>query len=180
MSIIQSRRPEKKAKNRVALTWKFPWTSCFTTHLSFLRSNSKILKAFPKTFPTKLKPCKCPTKKKTRQEKRKKRRREKAKRKRQLEDCFLHMPELRMLRFCIWLFIGRQWPENGSASVFRQNGLGVVACRSICSQVVFLSVWSIILWMCSLTDWSQSDLIRILLFVYRPWKSLRRPNLCRM
>ena len=56
MSTIQSRRPEKKAKNHITLTQKFPWKSCFTTHLPFLSSNTKILKAFPKT--------KCPAREK--------------------------------------------------------------------------------------------------------------------
>ena len=64
MSTIQSRRPEKKAKNHITLTQKFPWKSCFTTHLPFLSSNTKILKAFPKTFPTKMKPTKCPAREK--------------------------------------------------------------------------------------------------------------------
>ena len=59
ISTIQSRKPEKKAKNHVTLTRKFPWKSCSTTHLPFLSSNSKILKAFLKTFPSKMKPTKC-------------------------------------------------------------------------------------------------------------------------
>ena len=46
---IQSRRPKKKAKkNHAMLTRKSPWKSCSTTHLPFLASNPKILKAFPK------------------------------------------------------------------------------------------------------------------------------------
>ena len=54
----------KKATNHVTLTWKFPWKSCPTAHLPFLSSNSKILKAFWKIFPTKMKPTKCPAKEK--------------------------------------------------------------------------------------------------------------------
>ena len=50
---IQSRTTEKKAKNRVTLTWKFPWKSCSTAHLPFLSSNPKILKPSLKTFPPK-------------------------------------------------------------------------------------------------------------------------------
>ena len=51
---IQSRStPEKKAKNHVTLTWKFPWKSCSTAHLPFLPSNPKILKPSLKTFPLK-------------------------------------------------------------------------------------------------------------------------------
>jgi len=50
---IQSRTPEKKAKNRVTLTCKFPWKSCSTAHLPFLSSNPKILKPSLKTFPPK-------------------------------------------------------------------------------------------------------------------------------
>ena len=58
-----------------------PLPTYSTTHLPFLSSNPKILKAFLKTFPTKMKPTKCPAKeKKMRQEKRKKKGRgEKAK-----------------------------------------------------------------------------------------------------
>ena len=57
----------------------FPWKSCSTTNLPFLSSNPKILKAFLKTFPTKMKPTKCPTKEKkneTRKTKKKRERRE--------------------------------------------------------------------------------------------------------
>ena len=64
MSTIQSRAPEKKEKNHVTLTWKFPWKSCSTTHLPFLSPNPNILKACPKTFPTKMKPAKFPAKEK--------------------------------------------------------------------------------------------------------------------
>ena len=63
MSTIQSRTREKIAKNYVTLTWKFPWKSCSTTHLPFISSNLKILKAFLKTFPTKMKHTKCPARK---------------------------------------------------------------------------------------------------------------------
>ena len=73
MSTIQSMTPEKKAKNHVTLPWKFPWKSCSTTHQPFLSSNPKILRAFPKTFPTKMKPTKCTAREKLRQEKHKKR-----------------------------------------------------------------------------------------------------------
>ena len=45
----------KRHKNRVTLTWNFPWKSCFTTHLPFLSSNPKIRKAFLKTFRNKMK-----------------------------------------------------------------------------------------------------------------------------
>ena len=68
MSTIQSRRPQKQPKNHVTLTWKFPWKSCVTSHLhvGFLPYNPiNILKAFPKTFPTKIKPAKCLAKEKT-------------------------------------------------------------------------------------------------------------------
>ena len=37
---------------------------CFTTLLPFLSSNPKIVKAFPKTLPTKMKPSKCPAREK--------------------------------------------------------------------------------------------------------------------
>ena len=67
MSTIQSRTPDKNAKDRVTLNRKFLWTSCFTTHPPFLLSNPKILKDFLKTFPTKMKP-KCPAKEKKRRQ----------------------------------------------------------------------------------------------------------------
>ena len=125
MSTIQSRTLEKEAKNHVTLTWKSPWKSCSIAHLPFLSPNPKILKAFLKTFPTKMKPTKCPAKeKKMRQEKRKKKGGEKAKSKSQdccvtfkpqnSKFCFLHMPELCKLIFYIW--IRRPWtvwPVNG-------------------------------------------------------------------
>ena len=86
MSTIQSRTPEKKAKNHVTLTWKFPWKSCSTAQLPFLSPNPKILKAFLKTFSTKMKPTKCPAiEKEMMQEKQKKRVEEKGKSKSQ--DC---------------------------------------------------------------------------------------------
>ena len=98
MSTIQSRTPEREAKHHVSLTWK----SCSVAHLPFLSLNPKIVKAFLKTLPAETKPTKCPAReKKMRQEKRKKRGGEKAK------FCFLRMPELRKLIFCIW--IRRPW-----------------------------------------------------------------------
>ena len=64
MSTIQSRTPEKEAKNHVTLTWKSPWKSCSIAHLPFLLPNPKILKAFLKTLPTKKKSTKCPAREK--------------------------------------------------------------------------------------------------------------------
>ena len=73
ISTIQSRTQEKKAKHHVILTWKFPWKSCSTaTHLPFLSDNSNILKAFLKTFPTKIKPTKCTAREKNEAKKAKK------------------------------------------------------------------------------------------------------------
>ena len=46
--------------------------SCSSTHLPFLSFNPKILKAFLKTFPTKMKPTKCPGVKKNEARKEKK------------------------------------------------------------------------------------------------------------
>ena len=55
---------------------KISMKSCSSTHLPFLSFNPKILKAFLKTFPTKMKPTKCPgeKKKETRKEKKEGRR----------------------------------------------------------------------------------------------------------
>ena len=72
ISIILSRTLEKKAKNHKTLTWKFTWKCFFTTHLPFLSSNAKILKAFLKPFPTKMKPTKCPAKEKNMRQKKRK------------------------------------------------------------------------------------------------------------
>ena len=95
----------------VTLTWKSPWKSCSIAHRPFLSPNPKILKAFLKTLPTKMKPTKRPAReKKMRREKRKKKGGEKAKSKSQdccvtlkPKFCFLRMPELRKLIFCIWI-----------------------------------------------------------------------------
>ena len=46
----------EKGKKPVTLTWKFPRKSCPTSHLPVLSSNSQILKAFPKTLATEIKP----------------------------------------------------------------------------------------------------------------------------
>ena len=74
MNTIQSRTPEKKDKNDVTLTWKSPWKSCSNAHLPFLSPNPKILKAFLKTLPTKMKPAtKCPAREKKRGKKSEKR-----------------------------------------------------------------------------------------------------------
>ena len=118
MSTIQSRTPEKEAKNHVALTWKSPWKSCSIAHLAFLSPNPKILKAFLKTIPTKMKPTKCPAREKKcgkKSEKRGEERERKVKVKTAVsllnpkisKFCFQRMPELRKLIFCIW--IRRPW-----------------------------------------------------------------------
>ena len=77
-------------------------------HLPFLSSNPKILKAFLKTFPTKMKPTKCPAReKKRRQQKRKKRGGEKAKSKSQ-DRCITFKPRNFAFRACLnfasWCF----------------------------------------------------------------------------
>ena len=100
--MIQSRRPEEKAKKHVTLTRKFPRKSCFTTHLPFLSSNPKILKAFPKTFPTKMKPTKYPAKAKKWGKKSERREGRKWKEK-VSRFCFLRMPKLHKLIFCTWI-----------------------------------------------------------------------------
>ena len=68
---------ERSKKIHVTLTWK----SCSIAHLPFLSPNPKILKAFLKTLPTKMKPTKCPAREKKWGKKSEKRRedREKAK-----------------------------------------------------------------------------------------------------
>ena len=112
MSTIQSRTPEKKAKNNVHWPKNFQENLVpLLTYISF--HNPMILKLFLKTFPTKMKPTKCPAReKKARQEKQKKEgRRESGKSllnpKTILKFCFLCMPELCKLILCIW--IRRPW-----------------------------------------------------------------------
>ena len=119
ISTIQPRTPEKNAKNHVTLTWKFPWKSCPTTYPPFLSSNPKILIAFLKTFPTKMKPTKYPAKEKKnwgeKSEKRGEERKRKVKFKTAVSQkhaavstfCFPCMPELHKLILCIW--IRRSW-----------------------------------------------------------------------
>ena len=53
MSMIQSKKLEKKAKNYAMLTQKFPRKSCSTAHIPFLSSNPTIQKVCPETFPPK-------------------------------------------------------------------------------------------------------------------------------
>ena len=92
MSTIQSRTPEKEAKKprdidlKISMKILFHCSPTFPFSFPFLSPNPKILKAFLKTLPTKMKPTKCPAReKKMRQEKRKKKGGEKAKSKSQ--DC---------------------------------------------------------------------------------------------
>ena len=128
MNTIQSRIVEKKVENLVTLTWKLSWKSFSTSHLPFLSSNPKILKALPKTFPTKMKSNKCPAKeKKWGKKKRKKRGGEKAKSKSQdccvackpknyviIIFCFLRMPKPpKLILICIWIRRPCSvWPVN--------------------------------------------------------------------
>ena len=89
----------EKAKNHVTRTRKFPRKSCFTTHPPFLSPNPKILKAFLKTLPTKMKLTKCPAKAKNEARKAK----EEERKEKVAKFCFLGMPELCKLIFCIWI-----------------------------------------------------------------------------
>ena len=63
MSVIQLRRPEKKAENMYKSCPKNSHKSWSTTLLHFLLSNPMIFKAFSKNFPTKTKPVKFPERK---------------------------------------------------------------------------------------------------------------------
>ena len=121
MSTIQSRKVEKKAKNHVTLTWKFRWKfGSTTTHLPFFSSNPKIL-CFPKNFSHQNEAYLMLSKRKNWGKKSKKRGEERKRKvkvktavhssllnpKTILTFCFLHMPKLRKLIFCIW--IRRPW-----------------------------------------------------------------------
>ena len=120
MRTIQSRTPEKKAENHDTLTWKLLWKSCCTTHLPFLSSHPNILKAFLKTFPTKMKPTQFPEQEKKggkKSEKRGEEKKQKVKVKTAVsllepktisKFCFSQMPELHKLIFCIWI----RWQQS--------------------------------------------------------------------
>ena len=105
----------KKATNHVTLTWKFPWKSCPTTHLPFLSSNSKILKAFWKIFPPKWSLLNAQQKKRNEARKAKKKgRRESEETAMSLFNpisklCFLCMVEPLKLIFYIWLLLFFPW-----------------------------------------------------------------------
>ena len=108
-----------RQKPYVAFTRQFPRKSCSTTHLPFLSSNPKILKAFTKTFPTEM-----------RQKNREDREYSVSK--------FCRLSAYTRTIFCLWisnldqkaakcttckrfcgnfsLFIAWQWRENGSTS----------------------------------------------------------------
>ena len=95
---------QEKAKNHVTLTWTFPRKSCSTTHLPFLSYSPKILKAFLKPFPPKWSLLNAQQEKKMWGKKSKKRGEERKKKVKAISKfCFLHMPELRKLTFCIWI-----------------------------------------------------------------------------
>ena len=139
MSTVQSSKPEKKAKNHVTSTWKLPWKSCSTTHLPFLSPNPKVLKAFLKSFPTKIKPTKCPAKEKKWGKKSEKRGEERKWKSRNFAFCvcpnfkswyFAYILQLdrkaakctTWKRLCgkLLLLTARQWPENHSTSFKRR------------------------------------------------------------
>ena len=65
MSTIQSRTPEKKAKETSNVDPKISMKILFHYPPTFpFIYNPKIVKVFPKTFPTKMKPTKCPVREK--------------------------------------------------------------------------------------------------------------------
>ena len=127
MITIHSRRPKKKAKNHVTLTWTFPWKSCSTTHLPFLSKNfSHQNEAF--WMPSKRK----------KWGKKSQKGGEERKRKVKVKSAvslfnpkpvskfyFLHMPELCKLMVCIWIKrLQSVQPVNGfvvSFSSLQQN-----------------------------------------------------------
>ena len=126
MSTIQSRTPEKEAKNHVTLTWKSPWKSCSIAYLPFLSPNPKILKVFLKTLPTKM-PTKCPAReKKMRQEKRKKRGGEKVKSKSQ-DCCVTFKPQ--NFAFCTC--------RTSQANILHldQKAMKCTTCKQVCGKL---------------------------------------------
>ena len=91
----------KRQKNNITLGQKFPWESCCTTHLPFLSSNSNILKAFPKIFPTELKTTNS-RRKQMRQEKAEEEERRKSGKIWKLKLLSGHAQTWQKLIFCIW------------------------------------------------------------------------------
>ena len=131
MSTIQSRTPEKEAKNHVTLTWKSPWKSCSSAHLPFLLPYPKILKAFLKTIPTKMKPTKCPAReKKMRQEKRKKRGGEKAKSKSQ-DCCVTFKPKNQNLEI---LLSAHARTSQADILHLDQKAVKCTTCKPVCGK----------------------------------------------
>ena len=130
MSTIQPRTPEKKAKNHVTLTWKFPWKSCSTTHLPFLSCNPKILKAFLKLFTPKWSLLNAQReKRKMRQGKRKKRGGEKPKLK---VDCFVTFkPKKPNLEFLLSAH-AQTWQAN--ILYMDQKAGKCTTCKRLCKK----------------------------------------------
>ena len=106
----QGGQRKRKKKKHGKLAWKFPWKSCSTTHLTLFSTNpGKILKPFPKSFPTELKSAIAQQKtKKMRLEKWKKRAGGKGKEK-SWDCCVIFKPKnyfgilLSKLIFYIWI-----------------------------------------------------------------------------
>ena len=113
----------EKRQKTITLTQKFPWKSSLTTHLLFLSSNFKTLKAFSKTVPSKMIPTKGQAQEK-KWGKKSKRTGEERKWKEIVKTavsllnpktkfCLLHMLEFFKLIFCIWIRRPwNAWPAN--------------------------------------------------------------------
>ena len=87
-------------QNHVTLTWKSPWKACSITHLPFWAPNSKMMKGFSETLPTKIKPTKCPASSKKKWGKESEKRGKERKRKVKVESVVLLLNPCRNFVFC--------------------------------------------------------------------------------
>ena len=132
MSTIQSRTPEKEAKNHVTLTWKSPRKSSSIAHIPFLSPNPKILKAFLKSLPTKTKPTKCPAREKKKWGKKSEKRGEERKQKVKVKTAVsLLNPKTRNLEI---LFSAHARTLQADILHLDQKAAKCTTCKPVCGK----------------------------------------------
>ena len=125
MSTIQSRKLEKRPKKPCNTDLKISMKSLLHYPPTFLSTDSKMMKGFSETLPTKIKPTKCPASwkkneaRKAKIEGRRESEKWKSKVSKMSKFCFLRMPELCKRLFCTWLKRPRSvQPLNGFVGRF--------------------------------------------------------------
>ena len=130
MSTIQSRTLEKKAKNHVTLTWKFPWKSSSTTHLLFLSSYRKNLIAFLfKLFPPKWSLLNAQQEKKKWGKKSEKEGRRESQRKSQ-DRCVAFKPK----NYLEILLSVHSWTSQANILHLDQKAVKCTTCKQLCGK----------------------------------------------